>query len=920
MPWRIFLAGDHARSSERGGKIAGTQERPALFCNLAQTANGTATWHAPLLACMLALAPLLAADTAAMTPPPSKRAKVELLPTGEQPKEADIPVVPSVLSAADVRPLLQCLPLLLNAAGPTASSSPTGNSITKMRDFFCAHGFRTSLVTAPREGLSIYLDSVRNVVNNSQEQQDTQTDKMSSYLMALLGLHPDQNALEQCYSTTVREVYCMKLFCQHVRLALGGSGGSSSSDEKAGKLLATLEGEIDTSIAITNADITANLVLVNRAGTDSPNAVASSFLATINNLQQLASSAPKIMSSLIHDLGEAEHNLRPDQLQREYDSIRSHNSTYANALMQLFLETHRCSIKEIQLRRSHLPKYERLTLFLYDPNIDETKPPTFTFLPSLRRIIDDGVEAVVDQMVESFWNRLVRLGYFATSDLKHGVSSELRQYFLLGLTKDTSLPFLLNANFTPRYPLSLYLHGKAGIGKSSFVRFCAPALEEVIEEFCDPGIACRFVKQNLNKQSQTLERELELRPNNNDMSIMSIIQGRRMTAAQQKPGLVVVGLEELASDEADADPNQTKTCQLLSQRFSGRKSNYREGEGASQPRNAGKRGISGDSSLIVIFTSNYDLSESAQDALSKLEMFQNLKAYEATPLSGDDRAEFAKAFIQQCICNRLGRDDKYGQNFGAELSIPVGQGDIRCLVRELRILSLFAGKLLSETGVHTVTCTSPRTAKIAFDAKSSLTTIAVGEQVVHLQRESMDTNLYPFVDDKRAPLYFDSRSGPTMAELQRLRQSGEPSACIPELGHIFDYYYTRALTPAVVVSKNARVIKDIVAAFGVQKDVNVISDVDPEKYRMVRSLYDPAGTQNLRDDILNFGRGSFVVVEMTCKSMDAQLLVREMIEDTPSRSAFSSNKSALAKEGLLFALHVDGEVTPEIRSRASIIL
>ena len=584
-------------------------------------------------------------------------------------------------------------------AGPTAGSNvpvsasgPIGNSIAKMRELFDAHGFRTSLVTAPREGLSIYLDSVGTIANNSQDERNTQADKMSSYLMALLGLHPDQNAIEKCYSTTVREVYCMKLFCQHVRSALGGSD-CSSSNEKIDKLLAALEGEIDTSIPITNADITANLVLAYGAGTDSPNSVASSLLATMNNLQRLASSASKTMSSLIPDLSEAEHNLRPDQLQREYDSIRSHNSTYANALMQLFLETHRCSIKEIQLRRSHLPKYERLKIFLYDPNIDEMKPPKFTFLPSLRRIIQEGVETVVDQMVESFWNRLVLLGYFATSDLKHGVSSELRQYLLLGLAKDSSFPFLLNANFTPRYPLSLYLHGKAGVGKSSFVRFFAPALEEVIEQFCDPDIACRFVEQNLNKQSKTLERELELRPNN-DMSIMSIIQGRRMTLAQQKPGLVVVGLEEVASDEAEVDPNQTKTCQLLSQRFSGRNSNYRENEGAAQPRNAGKRGISGDSNLIVIFTSNYDLSESAQDALSKLQMFQNLKVYEATPLSGDERAEFAKAFIQQCIFNRLGGDDKYGTTFDIELSIPVGQGDIRTLVRELRILSLFAGKLL----------------------------------------------------------------------------------------------------------------------------------------------------------------------------------------------------------------------------------
>jgi len=781
-----------------------------------------------------------------------------------------------------------------------------------MRELFDYHGFRTSLVTAPREGLTIYLDSVGNIANEAQEQQSATGNRKTTYLMALLGLHLDQNAIEKWYSSTVREVHCMKLFCQHVRSA-SGDCGSSNANEKVGKLLSALEGEIDSSISITNADITADPVSAKGKGTESPNAVASSLSATINNLQRLASSASKTMSSLIPALSDAEHNLRPDQLQREYESIRSHNSTYANALMQLFLEVHRCTIKDVQLRQSHLPKYERFTVFLYDRNVDEIKPPKFTFLPSLRQIIDDGVETVVDRMVTTFWNRLISLGYFATSETKNGVSTELRQYFLLGMAKDTSLPFRLNANFTPRYPLSLFLHGKAGVGKSSFVRFFAPALEEVIEEFCDPEIACRFVKQNLNKKSQSLERELDLRPNNNDMSIMSIIQGRRMTLTQQKPGLVVVGLEELASDEAEADPNQTSTCQLLSQRFSGRTSNYREGEGTAQPRNATKRGISGDSSLIVIFTSNYDLSSPARNALEKLEMFRNLKVFRATPLSGDERAKFAQAFIHNCISNRLGRDDKYDPICDIELSIPFGQGDIRNLVRELRILSLFVGKMLPKNVMHNFT-----PSHVTYDAKTALTTVAVGDQAVRLQRGSMGNNLYPMLDNKGAYSYYDKRTDPVV---QRLRESGEPFASASgELGHVIDYYYMRALVPAVVVSSDAKVIKDIVAAFAFQKDVSVISDVDPENYRMIRSLYDPAGTPNLRDDIVKFGRGSSVVVEVLCKSKDAQLLIREMIEDTPSRSAFSSNKSALVKDGLLFAVHVEDDLTPEIRSRASIIL
>ena len=62
----------------------------------------------------------------------------------------------------------------------------------------------------------------------------------------------------------------------------------------------------------------------------------------------------------------------------------------------------------------------------------------------------------------------------------------------------------------------------------------------------------RYVKHNLNKPLPTLEAELcVLRPNNNDLSVMSVIQARRQTLAQSKPGLVVVALEEVPADVED---------------------------------------------------------------------------------------------------------------------------------------------------------------------------------------------------------------------------------------------------------------------------------------------------------------------------------------------------------------------------------
>ena len=120
------------------------------------------------------------------------------------------------------------------------------------------------------------------------------------------------------------------------------------------------------------------------------------------------------------------------------------------------------------------------------------------------------------------------------------------------------------------------------------VKNFAPALNLTLGEYVDPEMLVRFVKQNLNKPIRTLQLEMELRPNNNDLSVMSIIQGRRMTLSQSKPGLVVVDFEEMGSNEPSADPNQLQTAELISQRFSGQNGSFKSAK--APPRNSGKRG------------------------------------------------------------------------------------------------------------------------------------------------------------------------------------------------------------------------------------------------------------------------------------------------------------------------------------------
>jgi hypothetical protein len=436
------------------------------------------------------------------------------------------------------------------------------------------------------------------------------------------------------------------------------------------------------------------------------------------------------------------------------------------------------------------------------------------------------------------------------------------------------------------------------------VRNFSPALNATIEEHTDPEILVRFVKQNLNKPFQDLQMEFELRPNNNDLSVMSIIQGRRMTMTQSKPGLVVVNLEEMASNEPGANPNQLKTAQLISQRFSGRNGDYKHS--AIAPRNSDKRGISGDASLVTLFTSNYELEEPCADALLRLQMFANLKCIKTIAVSGEGRQDFARVYIQQCVQDRLA---EMAPECHVELQIPVGDGDTRPLVRQLRMLSFYLCALVADS----VTVGGRIAAKITKSDKGTFV-IASGESTIALKTSSLQ-NLLPMV-----PRVFDERARKTVEGLCAI-YNGRTAAVLDsaeEISQIVDFFFAKTLAPAVVISNDADLIKNLVALIGLQEGVQAIKGVDPKRYKIMKSLYDSSDTPNLRDDILKFGRGAFVAVELQCHSKDAQLCIREMIEDSPSQTAFSTSKSALYKDGLFFGVYVEGAITPEVRSRASL--
>ncbi len=318
-------------------------------------------------------------------------------------------------------------------------------------------------------------------------------------------------------------------------------------------------------------------------------------------------------------------------------------------------------------------------------------------------------------------------------------------------------------------------------------------------------------------------------------------------------------------------------------------------------------GISGDASLITLFTSNYELEQPCLDALSRLEMFSNLLCTEMKPVSGIDRRDFAHAYIRQYVQDHFA---DLAPQCKVELQIPLGDGDTRPLVRHLRMLAFYLCSLVADSvsvGSHIV-------AKIVESERGTYT-ITSGDQSIELKSTSQQ-NLLPLV-----PRVFADRTSRALEELRTIYKGNETKLLdgMDEISLILDFYFAKTLAPAVVVSNDADLIKNLVAVIGAQEDVHSIQGVDPESYKMMKSLYDPSDTPNLRDDILKFGRGAFVAVELQCHS-NAQLCIREIIEDSPSMTAFSTSRSALYKDGLFFGVYVDGDITPEVRSRASLIL
>jgi hypothetical protein len=662
------------------------------------------------------------------------------------------------------------------------------------------------------------------------------------------------------------------------------------------------------------------------------------------------------------------------QLQAERDRILAANATLSNALLQAWQRRQATSSRgeegarlvRIEYHDSPNPRFQRFRLHLAAARpapVPGARPPDapILLLPCLGRVVSDGLDETCLFLVDEFWDRVRgECHYHPPAGLRRALSPPLRRFFRSGLARSPSPSssstttqqqresvLCLLAGFRPRYPLAAYLHGPAGTGKSSFVRAFSRALEGVLRRHADPSLgAVHVVKQLLNKPLPDLELDLELRRNNNDMSLSGLLAGRR-----DRSGAVVLALEEVPPPSrrpdggpAARDPDQQSALEVLAERLSGR-TGARALESHVRSNGAVRSGAGSDPSVVALLASNYGLADESRAMLQSVELFENLTVVPVTAVEGQDRLEFATSYLRRCADRQVGirlgvvqRRDQPETSLTRLSSerrptattldlreFDTGTGDARPLVRRLRMVAYYVAAHLcvrprAKNGASGRADCALQTGKLTIvqrhDGECSIQE-AANQTILVLRAGAVSNILVPA--DGFASSFFSPRTSRVLASLSR--DVHERDLPLVELATLIEFWWTGTLAPAVILSQDKRTIQSLLTTLSTIDGVHALPGIDASSYRMMKSLYEPVDTPNLRDDIRRLGAGADVVVELRCRDGGSQLRIREMIEDTPSMTAYSTDRSALHKEGILFLVHVDGDViTPQIRSRASLVL
>lgn len=311
----------------------------------------------------------------------------------------------------------------------------------RMAEYFQAAGLRTSLISSPQPAVSVFLDA-----------RQPPPSPASEGVWAMLGLHPQQLELERAFiHLGFRDRVRRQAFARRMLEHLPPS---------------TLDAQ----------GVRPMLTQLQQDATQSQAAVLTFEAA---------------LAGVVSALCAADRAQQPEALEREAHRIAWRFSSLSNAILQQFIAKTGLTLADAVYRPSPVAHNSRLTLLPYVRTEGDTHPGPFIFLPSLATLLSQGVDRLVGEMVEAFWGHIWRCGYYpGAASFKGPITSQLVSYFRSGLAKPGGRVGL-RAGFEPSHYFSLYLHGVAGCGKSSFVGKLVPALHATIEAFLDPQMDVR---------------------------------------------------------------------------------------------------------------------------------------------------------------------------------------------------------------------------------------------------------------------------------------------------------------------------------------------------------------------------------------------------------------------------------------------
>lgn len=182
-------------------------------------------------------------------------------------------------------------------------------------------------------------------------------------------------------------------------------------------------------------------------------------------------------------------------------------SLLANRCVRLFAE--HTSLAVLSRRVTVGTHSVRVVVCPFEETLQTGTPDAFLFGPSYYHLLGLDAEtgrysatqlkkeraALVELLLRRFWHAMTVDHHYVPSPSLHSKLSQLfGEFFLSGLSNTRA-----QALFLPqlRKRMTVYLHGIAGVGKSSFVRALHRSLSAVLTTYLDPCMLARVVKVDL---------------------------------------------------------------------------------------------------------------------------------------------------------------------------------------------------------------------------------------------------------------------------------------------------------------------------------------------------------------------------------------------------------------------------------------